>query len=328
MLNASKIGNDPSWLDHPRDMLHMINHFRKEMPLPLIGIGHSFGGNNLANISLMHPRLFAGHVMLDPVITGPPSNPGEGPAKASTFRRDLWPSREEAIKGHMKSPYYLAWDSRVLDRWNQYGLIDTPTALYPDECGSAVTLTTPKHQEVFTFLRPLFPDLSQAPLDKITDYSHPDIDPDIHPTGHSFYAPVPYSTLKMLQHVRPPIMYVFGGTSPMNPAFGIKQKMDLTGTGVGGSGGAAKNKVRQITLPKVGHLVAMEAPMETAKGAATFIGETMREWKEEARKYDEWTKKGKMERQTVSEEWKRRMGGDPRGGKNGEGAIAPAKYKL
>ena len=36
-----------SWYDHPRDLLHMINHFRKEMPRPLVGIGHSMGGNNV-----------------------------------------------------------------------------------------------------------------------------------------------------------------------------------------------------------------------------------------------------------------------------------------
>ena len=36
-----------SWADHPRDLLHIINHFRKEMPRPLVGIGHSMGGNHL-----------------------------------------------------------------------------------------------------------------------------------------------------------------------------------------------------------------------------------------------------------------------------------------
>ena len=34
-----------SWMDHARDLLLMINHFREQMPRPLVGIGHSFGGN-------------------------------------------------------------------------------------------------------------------------------------------------------------------------------------------------------------------------------------------------------------------------------------------
>ena len=33
-----------SWTDHARDLLLMINHFRKQMPHPIVGIGHSFGG--------------------------------------------------------------------------------------------------------------------------------------------------------------------------------------------------------------------------------------------------------------------------------------------
>ena len=41
------LGGVASWFDHARDLLHIINHFRKEMPRPLIGIGHSMGGGHL-----------------------------------------------------------------------------------------------------------------------------------------------------------------------------------------------------------------------------------------------------------------------------------------
>lgn len=27
-----------------RDVLHMINHFRNDMPRPIMGVGHSLGG--------------------------------------------------------------------------------------------------------------------------------------------------------------------------------------------------------------------------------------------------------------------------------------------
>jgi hypothetical protein len=36
-----------SWHDHARDLLHMINYFRKEMPRPIVGVGHSAGGTEL-----------------------------------------------------------------------------------------------------------------------------------------------------------------------------------------------------------------------------------------------------------------------------------------
>lgn len=32
-------------MDHARDLFLMINHFRDQMPRPLVGIGHSMGGN-------------------------------------------------------------------------------------------------------------------------------------------------------------------------------------------------------------------------------------------------------------------------------------------
>lgn len=36
-----------SWLDHSRDLMHLINLKRDEMPNPLVGIGHSMGGAQL-----------------------------------------------------------------------------------------------------------------------------------------------------------------------------------------------------------------------------------------------------------------------------------------
>jgi predicted alpha/beta hydrolase len=36
-----------NWLDHSRDLLHLINVKRHEMPRPIVGIGHSFGGAQL-----------------------------------------------------------------------------------------------------------------------------------------------------------------------------------------------------------------------------------------------------------------------------------------
>ncbi len=37
-----------SWMDHARDLLFMINHFRDQMSRPLIGIGHSMGGAQMS----------------------------------------------------------------------------------------------------------------------------------------------------------------------------------------------------------------------------------------------------------------------------------------
>jgi hypothetical protein len=47
IANEYRLGNDPCWNDHSRDLLHLINVKRKDMPRPLVGVGHSMGGNNL-----------------------------------------------------------------------------------------------------------------------------------------------------------------------------------------------------------------------------------------------------------------------------------------
>ncbi|KFY77609.1 hypothetical protein V499_03054 [Pseudogymnoascus sp. VKM F-103] len=321
ILNEEKLGNDPSWMDHPRDLLHMINHFRKEMPLPLFGVGHSFGGNNLACLSLIHPRLLTSLILLDPVILqqNPTGAGGRGAPMASTFRRDLWPSREAAAAGFRKNPFYKAWDPRVLEAWNKHGVRETPTLLYPNEKGS-VTLSTPKYHEVQTFIRPTFPDPINGPLAPITHYSHADIDPAV-PAGEPFYSPAPYIVLQQLPRLRPSVLYIFGGTSFMAPPEHNAEKMRVTGTGAGGSGGAAKGRVKEVVLEGIGHLVAMEAPVQTAENTAKWISQEMQLWRQEAEKFAGWAKMGVIEKQVISEKWKNILGGDPRNRKVTDGAA-------
>jgi hypothetical protein len=47
VMNEELLGNDPSWTDHARDLLHLVNVKRDEMPRPIVGIGHSMGGTQL-----------------------------------------------------------------------------------------------------------------------------------------------------------------------------------------------------------------------------------------------------------------------------------------
>lgn len=43
VYSANERTTTVSWYDHSRDILHMVNHFRDEMPRPLIGVAHSIG---------------------------------------------------------------------------------------------------------------------------------------------------------------------------------------------------------------------------------------------------------------------------------------------
>jgi hypothetical protein len=88
-----------------------------------------------------------------------------------------------------------------------------------------------------------------------------------------------------------------------------KVKMDTTGTGVNGSGGAKVGRVKEVVLHQVGHLVAMEAAGKCADAAADWLSHEMKRQQIERDAYVEWTKKSLVEKQTLSEEWKQRIGG-------------------
>ncbi|WYZ37917.1 hypothetical protein EsH8_II_001423 [Colletotrichum jinshuiense] len=314
-INEPLLGNDPGWLDHPRDLLHLINTFRP--PRPLVGVGHSFGGNAIANLASIHPRLFSALVLLDPVISKWSSNAkgtiASSPAAASSARRDLWPSREEAKKAFLKSPFYRAWDPRVFESWVAHGLRDVPTQLYPSpgpaQPGS-VTLSTTKHQEVFTYFRPSW-DAYDA---KGQNVVRPDLVPDLdHSLNERFFTFPVYrsegaSTLARLPHLRPGVLYVFGGTSDLSTPELREEKMRLTGTGVGGSGGAEKGKVKEVTLPEAGHLFPMEVPGVSAKLTAEWITRELEGWRREQDEYEAWTGLSPQEKTTLTDEWIKRIG--------------------
>lgn len=296
------------------------------------------GGNNLVNLSLMHPRLFTTLIMIDPVIQRLTSIEGNlGPAKASIRRREIWPSREEAAKKLESSKFYQSWDPRVLDRWVQYGLRELPTYLFPQAPPSTltppaisadpstttspptssekpVTLRTTKHQEVSTFMRGNFatseypnPSVDPNPL------THPDVDPATAPNS-PFYSPVPLATFNRLPNVRPSVFYIFGDeeagaylSAPILKA----DKLANTGIGVNGSGGVRKGRVSSVSFDGVGHLIPMEVVDKTADAAAEWIVPEIERWRRiEDVERREWNAVPREKRAVLSEEYVRAMTGD------------------
>ncbi|KAL7810165.1 alpha/beta-hydrolase [Trichoderma gracile] len=326
ILNEANLGNDPSWLDYARDILHLINTLRP--PRPLIAMGHSFGANALANVALTHPRLFAGMVMLDPVIArfasvkeDLPSSPETyaSPASLSAVRRDTWPSREAAAAAFRSKAFYQSWDPRVLDLFIRYGLRDispsSSSSSSPSSSSSSssssrtpVGLTTTKHQEVFTFVRPLWPALDPS-TNLLTNPSlapDADIDPNT-PFALPFYRPEGNNTAARLPHLRPPVLYVFGAKSDVSPPHLIREKLETTGVGVGGSGGAKAGRVKHVAHPQAGHLVPLEEPAFCAAAAAGWIRTEMDRWWDEEKEYEQWTKKPLEGKSTIDDEFKKRL---------------------
>jgi pimeloyl-ACP methyl ester carboxylesterase len=314
-----------SWFDHPRDLLHMINHFRGEMPRPIFGVGHSMGGNNLVNLSLIHPRLFESLILIDPVmqlLTLPKGN--VLPAQSSAVRREVWPSRKVAAESFSRSKFYQSWDQRVLKLWLKYGLRDLPTKLHPEKQRASIpagpitpeatlgpvaedkeiTLTTTKHQEVASFLRPRldaeFPaGLSKEQLAHLSTLTYPDV-PDGLDISTQFYRPEPMITFNNLPHLRPSVLYIFGELSPMSSAVFRAQKMAVTGIGVSGSGGAKQGRVKEEVIMGVGHLIPMENVEETSRLTSEWIGSELIRWRKgEELVANQWKQKPESEKYTL-----------------------------
>ena len=74
----------------------MVNVFRDQMTMPIVGFGHSLGGTALLELSSIHPRLFTALLLFDPVIGLSTKNAGLILINASIRRPDLWPSRRDA----------------------------------------------------------------------------------------------------------------------------------------------------------------------------------------------------------------------------------------
>ncbi|KAK4463858.1 Alpha/beta hydrolase family-domain-containing protein [Cladorrhinum samala] len=320
ILNERELGNDPSWIDHARDLLHLTNVFRKEMPRPIIGLGHSFGANVIVRLSLIHPRLLSSVVLLDAVLSrfqskGPKY--GFAPMLASAYRRDFWPSREDAVAAFRKNKFYSTWDPRVFDKWCEYGLRDTPTALYEgDQNRGGVTLTTSKHMESFTYYRPTSQKINEKGQRVVDLDLLPDADDVVkqHP-DFMFYRAEGGQTAQMLPGLRPGALWVFGAKSEVNPPEVRQEKLELTGVGVGGSGGAKKGRVEAVTIEGYGHLVPMERTDDCAKYAADFIVKDLKYWREEQREFDEvWKVKEDKKKWMLDEDWDKWMGGKPKKG--------------
>lgn len=275
-------------------------------------------------LSLLHPRLLSTLVLLDPVIAAPSPghrNSGYSVARMSTCRRDLWPSREDAINSFKKSKFYASWDPRVLEKWFQYGLRRLPTLIYPDanEGDERVTLTTTKHQEVFTFVRPNFQGFRTGEFDQ---KNHPDMEPEA-ATGSAFVRAEGLEVFRRLPNVRPSVLYVFGSESDLSTPEMRKAKIDATGVGVGGSGGAKAGRVKEVVLKGVGHLVAMEAVEQCADAATEWIGTEYKRWNAEEEEFRSmWSKNSMLEKTTFDNEFRETMGS------LSKSATTPAKAKL
>ncbi|KAG8755494.1 hypothetical protein FRC14_003992 [Serendipita sp. 396] len=180
ILNEGKLGDIFNWKDNTRDFLQFLQYFLPELPgselathlepLPeaiarkrvrdgfsnrqLVAVGHSLGGCCTCRAALYAPKLFSDIILVDPVIVPPYQREmfrqGALPLAATVGRRSEWPTREEALKSLLQSPFFRKWDSKVLDTYIDFAMTE-------DGAEVGIRLKTSGYQEAATFAEERLP---------------------------------------------------------------------------------------------------------------------------------------------------------------------------
>ena len=192
----------------------------------------------------------------------------------------------------------------MLDKYVQYGLRNTPTALYPAKATlGSVTLTTTKHQEAWSYVRSNFVPLPIEPNDPLERMISPDLDP-INEGTYQFHRAEPILALQGLPHVRPSILWMFGARSNINTPALQAQKMALSGTGVGGSGGVDAAKVEKAVFNDATHMMPFEKVEMCARVLADWLEKQMSGFTAEEAFYREFaSEKSKPGKLAISDKW-------------------------
>ena len=162
------------------------------------------------------------------------------------------------------------------------------------------------------YLRPNFAgeDADGAPI--VDRETHPDIDLTTTET-YPFYRPEPPIVYGKLPNLRSSALYLFGSTSDLSRPEARQQKLDITGIGVGGSGGVEEDRVKAVVIEDAGHLVPFTHPNDCAGAAAAFVADEVKRWRlNEETWRRQWEIRRKTEKTMLTDGWRRNLGGDPR----------------
>ncbi|KAH7402718.1 Alpha/beta hydrolase family-domain-containing protein [Pyrenochaeta sp. MPI-SDFR-AT-0127] len=296
-LNAEELGDDPSWIDHSLDLLVMINKFRDRMKPPFIGVGHSMGCAQLVYLASIHPRLFHSIILIEPVMQAS-HPPGPNAALFSSVRRDKWGSRAKAEAQISKNGFFESMDPRALNLFLAYALKDTPDG--------GVTLSTPKAQEAWSYVRSNFHPLSEeTPEGRQKErLLNPDTEPFSGGSKLVTMRPEMLPICEALPQLRPRTLFLYGEYSYINFDEARERHIAETGNGRGGNGGVSEGGVEETVLEDCGHLCVFEQPTLIAKDISKWLGKETVRWRQEKEFWDTVdTGKSKNQRAELSDKW-------------------------
>ncbi|KAJ5140693.1 hypothetical protein N7448_004101 [Penicillium atrosanguineum] len=306
VANRHNLGCDPAWTDHSRDLMDVIYHFRDKMTRPIIGLGHSFGCNQLFSLSNWHPNLFHSLAFIEPGID-PLYGMGTtiGWANAILKFKDAYSTRQEAETQLFRLHNAKAWERSVSERFREYGVYGRE-----GEKGEEWAITTPRNQLVALIGRMNPTGVGRGPggMADVTladRESVPDADPEGHQLGH-FYRPELKKAWDMLPNMRPWALYIGGNNSPaFGPVKVREERLRLTGIGVGGNGGVKLGAVKQVVIEDGEHTMTFDRNLYKVAGhVADFLATESKRWAEGPKKrQDKWLQKSLEERQSVGQDF-------------------------
>lgn len=139
-----KLGHHPDYPPHPNWRAladELLDALAAETAEPAVGVGHSLGGVLTLLAAIRQPRRFRCLIMLDPpAIYGPRAWMTAlakrlgfidliTPAGQSAGRRDIWPSRDEALAYFRSKELFRHFDPRCLEDYVDAGTVTTTEGL-------------------------------------------------------------------------------------------------------------------------------------------------------------------------------------------------------
>ena len=113
----------------------------------VIGVGHSMGGHSVTIAAARVPQVFAGLLLVDPVMPLRNEAPRASRAGAAEFvrrRRDAWSGPEEMIDRFRGRSPYAMWRPEVLEDYARWGMLPAPS-------GDGYVLACPPDLEADTY---------------------------------------------------------------------------------------------------------------------------------------------------------------------------------
>lgn len=172
-LNAGRLNDKVTWDDGARNLLNLIKHVIPAYPsggswqldwhespgsVPVIGVGHSIGGNNVVLAALSEPECFTGAFLVEPMCTPKAWEHRQAMALTTLKRRDIWPSLSAAAEMR-QSPLCKSWSDEVFDLWLRCSLVSHP---------NGVQLSTPRWCEATCFATPTAPQRAWDALEQLS----------------------------------------------------------------------------------------------------------------------------------------------------------------